>query len=206
MSKVSERVLDWQGRAVRYTDTGTGPAVVIFAVGEGALYDDLATALAARHRVLVFEAATLTGGSVSKRTTFLAQALAQLGISSCSVIGCGHGASLALTQALHAQASVQRLVLIAPALDSVQHPELRDRLREISTPTLILVGTRDRPGARTAGQTCREHLPTSHLVLVYEAGADLMADRREATLAPINEFLDRGEGFIVFQESQMIRP
>lgn len=206
MSKVSEGVLDWQGQAVRYTDAGAGPAVVIFAVGESVSCDDLATALAARHRVLVFDAATFADGSVAERTTFFTQALAQLGISSCSVIGCGLGAALALTQALHTPTSILRLVLIAPSLESVQHPELRDRLREITTPTLVLVGTQDRSGARTAGQTCREHLPTSHLVLVYEAGADIVADRREATLAPINEFLDRGEGFIVFQESQMIRP
>ena len=75
---------------------------------------------------------------------------------------------------------------------------------EIATPTLVLVGTRDRSGSRDAGHVCRERIPACHLVLVYEAGQALLADRREACLTPINEFLEQGEGFIVFHESHLV--
>jgi len=71
---------------------------------------------------------------------------------------------------------------------------------------LVLVGTRDRSGSREAGHICREQIPACHLLLVYDAGHAIAAERREACLSPIGEFLEQGEGFIVFHESQMIRP
>ncbi len=111
-----------------------------------------------------------------------------------------------MAQAVYTPEQVQRLVFLSPALASVQHPELGARLREVKAPTLVLVGTRDRSGAREAGHICRAQIPACHLLLVYDAGHAIAADRREACLAPIGEFLEQGEGFIVFHDSQMIRP
>jgi pimeloyl-ACP methyl ester carboxylesterase len=88
----------------------------------------------------------------------------------------------------------------------VENPELGVRLRDVKAPTLVLVGTRDRSGSRDAGHTLREQIPACHLLLVYDAGRAIAAERREACLSPINEFLEQGEGFIVSHDSQMIRP
>lgn len=206
MNDFTAGVLDWHGRSIRYTEAGAGPAVVIFPAGEGELFDDVAMTLATRHRVIVVDAPALDASQTQDCAAHLAQALARLGVSSFSVLGVSRGATPALAQAMCTPTQVQRLVLISPPLASVQHPELGERLSEIKAPTLVLVGTRDRSGARVAGRTCRERIPSSHLLLVYEAGHAIIADRREACLAPINEFLDRGEGFIVFQDSQMIQP
>lgn len=206
MSDFTAGVLDWNGCSLRYAEAGEGPAVVIFLAGEGELFDDVAATLATRRRVIVFDVPDLDTVQTQDCAAYLAQALARLGVSSFSVLGVSRGATLALAQAIHTPTQVQRLVLISPPLAAVQHPELGERLSEITAPTLVLVGTRDRSGARVAGRTCRERIPASHLLLVYEAGHAIIADRREACLAPINEFLDRGEGFIVFQDSQMIRP
>ncbi|MBI3246797.1 MAG: hypothetical protein HYZ50_09840 [Deltaproteobacteria bacterium] len=206
MSDFKAGVLDWNGRSLRYAEAGAGPAVVIFSTGEGELFDDVAAALAIQRHVIVFDVSDLDAVPTQDCAAHLAQALTRLGVASFSVLGVSRGTTPALAQAIHTPTQVQRLVLISPSLASVQHPELGERLSEIKAPTLVLVGTRDRSGARVAGQTCRERIPASHLLLVYEAGHAIVADRREACLAPINEFLDRGEGFIVFQDSQMIRP
>jgi pimeloyl-ACP methyl ester carboxylesterase len=91
-------------------------------------------------------------------------------------------------------------------LAAVQQPELSAKLCEIKAPTLVLVGTRDRSGSREAGRLCREQIPACYLVLVYDAGHAIAADRHDACLSPISDFLEQGEGFIVSHESQMIRP
>jgi pimeloyl-ACP methyl ester carboxylesterase len=136
----------------------------------------------------------------------LAQALARHGVMSFSVIGISSGATLALLQAAGTPDIVQRLVLVSPPLASVQQPQLESKLGDVRAPTLVLVGTRDRSGSREAGHTCRSEIPTCHLLLVYDAGQVIAADRQEACPSSIREFLDLGEGFIVSHESQLIRP
>jgi pimeloyl-ACP methyl ester carboxylesterase len=133
-------------------------------------------------------------------TEHVSQALARLGVKSFSVIGISQSAAFALAQAVYTPAQVHRLVLLSPPLAAVQHPELESKLSEVKAPALILVGTRDRSGSREAGRLCRERIPTCHLLLVYEAGHAIAADRREACLASIGEFRARGEGFIVSHE------
>jgi pimeloyl-ACP methyl ester carboxylesterase len=206
MSSFKEGVLECNGLTIRYAESGEGQPVVIFSAGESRLFDDVAAALAAHHRVIVLDAPASGVSLIPNFAKNLAQALARLGVASCSVIGVSQGATPALAQAVYTPEQVHRLVLLSPALASVQHPELGARLREVKAPTLVLVGTRDRSGAREAGHVCREQIPACHLLLVYDAGQAIAADRREACLSPIGEFLEQGEGFIVFHESQLIRP
>jgi pimeloyl-ACP methyl ester carboxylesterase len=206
MSDVKEGVLECNGLTIRYTESGEGRPVVVFLAGESALFDDVAAALATHHRVLVVDAPASGVGKIQDFAETLAQALARIGVASFSVIGISRGATPALAQAVYTPEQVQRLVLLSPPLASVQHPELGARLREVKAPTLVLVGTRDRSGSREVGHICREQISSCHLLLVYDAGHAIAADRREACLSPIGEFLEQGEGFTVFHESQMIRP
>ncbi len=206
MNSLREGILECNGFPIRYVESGEGRPVVVFPASAGALFDDVAAALAMQHRVIVLDVSASGLGKIQDFAEHLAQSLAGLGVAPFSVIGVSRGATPALAQAVYTPEQVHRLVLLSPPLASVQHPELGARLGEVKAPTLVLVGTRDRSGSREAGHICREQIPSCHLLLVYDAGHAIAADRREACLSPIGEFLEQGEGFIVFHESQMIRP
>jgi pimeloyl-ACP methyl ester carboxylesterase len=206
MSDFKEGVLQGNGLSIRYAEAGEGRAVVMFPAGEGVLVDEVATALAMQHRVIVLDVPTSALSGQQNFAEQLAQALSGLGIDSFSVLGVSRGVIPALAQAVATPERVQRLILVSPSLAAVQQPELSAKLREVKAPTLVLVGTRDRSGSREAGHLCREQIPACYLVLVYDAGHAIAADRRDACLSPINDFLEQGEGFIVSHESQMIRP
>jgi len=206
MSGFKEGALESNGFPVRYVESGEGRPVVVFPTGNGKLFDDVAAALAMQHRVIVLDVPASGLGKIQDFAEHLAQSLARLGVAPFSVLGVSHGATPALAQAVYTPEQVHRLVLLSPPLASVQNSEWGSRLREVRAPTLVLVGTRDRSGSREAGHICREQIPSCHLLLVYDAGHAIAVDRREACLSPIGEFLEQGEGFIVFHESQMIRP
>lgn len=205
MSGVRTGVLECDGLPIPYRESGEGQPVIIFPADEGSLFDDMAAALATHYRVIVLDVPT----SPEKYQDFAEKiilALARIGIGSFSVIGVSRGTTTALAQAVYTPEQVQRLILVSPSRALAQNPELGARLSDIQAPTLVLVGTLDRSGSREAGHTFREKIPTCHLLLVYEAGHTIAADRHEACLSPIGEFLEQGEGFIVFHDSQMIRP
>jgi pimeloyl-ACP methyl ester carboxylesterase len=206
MSSVREGILECNGLTIRYVESGDGRPVIVFPAGDGALFDDIAAELALCYRVIVLDSPVSGLEKSQDFAEHLVQALAGLGVASFSVIGVSRGAAPALAQAVYTPAQVQRLILISPPLAAVESPELGVRLRDVKAPTLVLVGTRDRSGSRDAGHTLREQIPACHLLLVYDAGRAIAAERREACLSPINEFLEQGEGFIVSHDSQMIRP
>lgn len=205
MSDVRTGVLECDGLPIPYRELGEGQPVVIFPADDGLLFDDMAAALATHYRVIVLDVPASTGPH-QNFTEKLIQELAQIGVGSFSIIGVSHGATVALAQAVYAPEKIQRVILVSPPRALAQNPELGARLNDIKAPTLVLVGTSDRSGSREAGRTFREKIPTCHLLLVYEAGHAIAADRHEACLSSIGEFIEQGEGFIVFHESQKIRP
>jgi pimeloyl-ACP methyl ester carboxylesterase len=157
------------------------------------------------YRVIVLDVPANMGTTQDFAEELLPE-LARIGVGSFSVIGVSRGTTAALAQAVYTPEKVRRLILVSPSRALAQDPELGARLSDMKVPTLVLVGTLDRSGSREAGHTFREKIPTCHLLLVYEAGHAIVADRHDACLAPIGEFLEQGEGFIVFHDSQMIRP
>src|SRR5262245_21015818 len=190
MSGFKEGILESNGLTIRYTESGEGQHIVVFPAGEGTLFEDIAAELAMQHRVIVLDAPASGLRKINDFAETLGQALARLGLASFSVIGVAQGATPALAQAVYTPGQVHRLVLLSPPLVSGKSAELGARLREVKAPTLVLVGTRDRSGAREAGRLCREQIPACHLLLVYDAGPAIAADRREACLSPISEFLE----------------
>lgn len=205
MSDIRTGVLECHGLLIPYREAGEGQSVLLFPADEGSPFDDIAAALATQYRVLVLHVPTNMGPKQNFAEQLLPE-LARIGVGSFSVIGVSRGTTAALTQAVYTPEKVRRLVLVSPSRALAQDPELGARLGDMKAPTLVLVGTRDRSGAREAGHAFREKIPTCHLLLVYEAGHAIATDRQEACLAPIGEFLEQGEGFIVFHDSQMIRP
>lgn len=98
------------------------------------------------------------------------------------------------------QALVQRL--IGPARDEV----LEDRMTDIHVPVLVLFGTEDRMIPSEMGRLYCEKIPNCHLILVYDAGHVVDADRPEAFVSVVSDFLQRHDAFLVNRHSGLIHP
>jgi pimeloyl-ACP methyl ester carboxylesterase len=98
------------------------------------------------------------------------------------------------------QALVQRL--IGPNRD----PELESQLRNLATPTLVLFGTYDRLIAPEMGHFYKEQIPNCHLVFVYDAGHAIGAERPEAFVEVVADFLERHEAFVISRTETVIHP
>jgi pimeloyl-ACP methyl ester carboxylesterase len=98
------------------------------------------------------------------------------------------------------QALVRRL--IGPARDEV----LESRMPGLHVPVLVLFGTADRMIPPEMGRLYGEKLPNCHLILVYDAGHAVDADRPEAFVSVVSDFLQHHEAFLVNRQSGLINP
>ena len=98
------------------------------------------------------------------------------------------------------QALVRRV--IGPARDEA----LESRLPALHVPVLVLFGTMDRMIPPEMGRMYCEKLPNCHLILVYDAGHEVDADRPEAFVSVVGDFLQRHEGFLINRQSGLINP
>jgi pimeloyl-ACP methyl ester carboxylesterase len=92
--------------------------------------------------------------------------------------------------------------LRGPARD----PELERRLRDLATPTLVVFGTLDRIIPPEMGRHYKELMPNCHLVFVYDAGHAIGAERPEAFVDLVSDFLERHEGFVINRAETVIHP
>jgi pimeloyl-ACP methyl ester carboxylesterase len=83
---------------------------------------------------------------------------------------------------------------------------LESRLPDLHVPVLVLFGTLDRMIPADMGHLYCEKLPNCSFVLVYDAGHAVDADRPEAFVAVVNDFIQRHEGFLVNRQSRLIHP
>ena len=98
------------------------------------------------------------------------------------------------------QTLVERL--IGPPRDE----GLERRMAELNLPVLVLFGTEDRMIPSEMGRLYGEKLPNCNLVLVYDAGHAVDADRPEAFVSVVADFLQRHDAFVVSQQSGLIYP
>jgi pimeloyl-ACP methyl ester carboxylesterase len=98
------------------------------------------------------------------------------------------------------QALVRRV--IGPARDEA----LESRMPGLHVPVLVLFGTMDRMIPPEMGRLYCEKLPNCHLILVYDAGHEVDADRPEAFVSVVGDFLRRHEAFLVNRRSGLINP
>jgi pimeloyl-ACP methyl ester carboxylesterase len=101
-------------------------------------------------------------------------------------------------------AKQQRLVarLRGPDRDT----ELETAMRRLNIPTLVLFGTLDRVIPPEMGRYYKELLPNGHLVLVYDAGHAIGAERPEAFVEVVTDFLDRHDAFLISRTDTVIHP
>jgi pimeloyl-ACP methyl ester carboxylesterase len=71
------------------------------------------------------------------------------------------------------------------------------RLGEIECQTLVLQGTKDGMMPPESGQLLAREIPRAKLLYVYDAGHNIEVDQPERFVALIDDFLTRGEAFIV---------
>ena len=64
-----------------------------------------------------------------------------------------------------------------------------------------------RPGSMPEmGRHYKELMPNCHLVLVYDAGHAIGAERPEAFTEVVTDFLDRHEAFLISRTDTLIHP
>ena len=131
----------------------------------------------------------------------------------CGLVSIGDGAGAALRLALDAPERVDVLILIAPtairpangAIDS-ESAALESRLGEVQCPALVVFGQDDATVAPEATSIYRERIPNCSIAFVYDAGHDVAAERPEALVNLVADYLERRETFIVQNRSGVINP
>ena len=115
-------------------------------------------------------------------------------LETLGVVGIGEAAAAALSLVRGLGEAADALVLVSP---SGLAPVDDERL---ATPVCVLVGDRDGSAAPLADWRRALHAST---VLVFDAGADILADRPDAFASAAGDFLDRKARF-AFAESMAL--
>lgn len=84
--------------------------------------------------------------------------------------------------------------------------ELEARMADFKPPVLVAWGTDDRMIPPEMGRIYVEKLPTAFFVLLYDAGHEADADRPEAFVDLVTEFIERREGFVVNDRNGLVHP
>lgn len=199
-----EQKLEADGLSLAYFEAGNGNPIIVFAAKDDGLAANVLVKLAESHRIISLGLSSSDFTNANQLGEKLPHALTRLGIVQCSVIAISAGARAALALAIAAPERVDRLILLSPLQISEGAEELD--LAAVKTATLVLVGTGDTSNAVEEARLCRERIRSCHLSFVYGAGHALTGDRPDACFDPILQFLEEGEQFIIFRESQVIRP
>lgn len=146
-----------------------------------------------------------SAGSAKAVAAAIAQAQESSGADGYSLIAPSHAAAEAVSHANEAGSALQALVLLAPSSDrGVDGRALA--LEQVRAPTLVLCGTRDQTNSAEIARQYARRIPKCFFTVVYDAGADLQADRPGALYSVVSDFLARGEKFLVPDASTAINP
>ncbi len=148
----------------------------------------------------------------------VAESIGAAGAQRYGLVGVSDGANAALQHALGNPDAVDVLVLVSPTAvrPAADRPaagdpdgdaaEMENRLSDVQCPTLVVFGQEDRSVRRDAASAYRERIPNCNIAFVYAAGHDIAADRPQALLSLVNDYLERRETFIVQNQSSVINP
>jgi pimeloyl-ACP methyl ester carboxylesterase len=98
------------------------------------------------------------------------------------------------------QALVQRLT------GGMHDAEAERRLGEIPCATLVLFGSEDKMVAPEAARIYRARIPNSNIAFVYDAGHLIEAERPEALVNAVSDYVELWETFIVGRQTGLINP
>ena len=143
----------------------------------------------------------------------VAESIGTAGAQRYGLVGVSDGANAALQHALGNPDAVDVLVLVSPTAvrPTASDPdgdaaEMENRLSDVQCPTLVVFGQEDRSVRPDAASAYRERIPNCNIAFVYAAGHDIAADRPQALLSLVNDYLERRETFIVQNQSSVINP
>ena len=143
----------------------------------------------------------------------VAESIATADSQRYGLVGVSDGANTALQHALANPATVDVLVLVSPtairpaagdANDAAT--ELEARLADVQCPTLVVFGQEDRSVQPEAAGIYRERIPNCNVAFVYAAGHNIAADRPQALVNLVSDYLERRETFIVQNRTNVINP
>ena len=140
----------------------------------------------------------------------VAESIAAAGSERYGLVGVSDGANAALQHALANPETVDVLVLVSPTAirpaDSDDATELEACLPDVQCPTLVVFGQEDRSVQSEAASIYRERIPNCNIAFVYAAGHDVAADRPQALVNLVSDYLERRETFIVQNRTNVINP
>jgi pimeloyl-ACP methyl ester carboxylesterase len=84
--------------------------------------------------------------------------------------------------------------------------EAERRLGEIPCATLVLFGSEDKMVAPEAARIYRARIPNSNITFVYDAGHLIEAERPEALVNAVSDYVELRETFIVGRQTGIINP
>ena len=139
----------------------------------------------------------------------VADSIAAAGTGRYGLVGVSSGADDALRHALQHPDDVEALVLVSPTAirpAGGESAELEGRLGDVQCPTLVVFGRDDKSVQPDAAATYRERIPNCNIAFVYAAGHDIAAERPQALVNLVADYLERRETFIVQNRSSVINP
>ncbi len=83
---------------------------------------------------------------------------------------------------------------------------LEARLGGLTIPVLVVLGTRDGLIPPEMGRIYKDLIPDAHLVFVYDAGHAIAAERPEAFVEVVGDFLEREDAFVISRTKTVILP
>ena len=84
--------------------------------------------------------------------------------------------------------------------------EAESMLGEIQCATLVVFGLADKMVAHEAAGIYREKIPNCNVSIVYDAGHLVVAERPEALINAVSDYVERRETFIVGRQTSIINP
>ena len=142
----------------------------------------------------------------------VAESITAVGSDQYGLVGISDGANAALHHALANPETVDVLVLVSPTAirpsgdANGADAEMEARLPDVQCPTLVVFGQEDRSVHPDAAGIYRERIPNCNVAFVYAAGQDIAADRPQALVNLVSDYLERRETFIVQNRSGVINP
>ena len=85
-------------------------------------------------------------------------------------------------------------------------PDLEARMGGLTIPVLAVFGTRDGLIPPELGRLYKQLIPHAHLVFVYDAGHAIAAERPEAFVEVVGDFLEREDAFVISRANTVILP
>lgn len=102
------------------------------------------------------------------------------------------------------EVSEKQRALTRRLLGPLRDEDLEARMAELTVPVLVVFGTLDAVMPPELGRNYKELLPNCNLVFLYDAAHEADADRPEAFVSLVNDFLGRHEVFVIKEGSDLI--